>query len=296
MSRLTLTKSHPCVQLAHLYEHMFVDAARDVFRQHGCYSFLDYAINGEAYDSGVIKIFIETYHKKASQLLQEVRTIDINLDQYDADIPAVSRAFFQIAAEEPELIYVRDADMMLQELATFHRTPWRDAHETAAQNISDLAITPTTNNDVMYATNQPAAPTKPIEVVFAFTETDTKLLTLWGKLAQFLGFEIGQRIAWLCGAYFADMTFDETGTNCRIILRASPLAQPHISLEKLIEITEQTATEIAAPVVMESFLTAFGNTSSDYAPALRDATHISVRYGNSVQAVSPNALRANRTI
>ena len=54
MKHLAIVKYHPCAQLAHLYEHLFVTAVADCLYHHRQYNLLGYAPNGTTYDSGVI--------------------------------------------------------------------------------------------------------------------------------------------------------------------------------------------------------------------------------------------------
>ena len=67
MKHFTLVKHHPCTQLAHLYEHLFVTTVADYLYRHGQYKLLDYALNGATYDSGVIILSLRNVTQKHQQ-------------------------------------------------------------------------------------------------------------------------------------------------------------------------------------------------------------------------------------
>ena len=45
MKRITMVKHHPCTQLAHLYEHMFLATAVEFMYQQGQYQLIDYMLD-----------------------------------------------------------------------------------------------------------------------------------------------------------------------------------------------------------------------------------------------------------
>lgn len=79
MKYFTIVKYHPCVQLAHAYEHLFVSTITEYLYQHNRYKLLDYSLNGETYESGIIVINGECYNNESEKLLNNIATMKADL-------------------------------------------------------------------------------------------------------------------------------------------------------------------------------------------------------------------------
>lgn len=123
MKHFTLVKHHPCTQLAHLYEHLFIATVADQLYRHGQYKLLDYALNGTTYDSGAIIISAEYYNKASMELLKGFATMKADLGKAPCHLP-ISRALSQITAEESEAIFVGDIAMIIDNLKMLSDQPW----------------------------------------------------------------------------------------------------------------------------------------------------------------------------
>ena len=100
MKYFTIVKYHPCVQLAHAYEHLFVSTVTEYLYQHNRYKLLDYSLNGETYESGVIVINGECYNNESEKLLNNIATMKADLESEKSGYLPVAQAISQIGAED----------------------------------------------------------------------------------------------------------------------------------------------------------------------------------------------------
>lgn len=145
MKAFTLVKHHSCVQLGHLYEHIFAASVKSTMQNSSCYKYLDYALQGTTHDnSGIIEIECEFYTDKAAQLSHAISTIsaDINPD-------SIAIALRQILAEEKRLLYVDNKEAIMSGLQELETTPWKIAEsidsidtKTFRSNKDPLYLTP----------------------------------------------------------------------------------------------------------------------------------------------------------
>ena len=134
MKYFTLVKHHPCEQLAHLYEHLFVSTITEYLYSHGQYKLLDYSLNGETYESDIVMICGECYNTEAEYLLENIANMKVSLsDKNPGHIP-VSQAMSQLYAEESQKLFVKDPDMIIRELELLDNKPW--------QNLDSVDILP----------------------------------------------------------------------------------------------------------------------------------------------------------
>ena len=201
MKHFTLAKYHPCAQLSHLCEHLFVATVADYLYCHEQYKLLDYALNGATYGSGVIIISAKCYNKTSAELLQDLAAMKADFGEAPFYLPT-SRALSQIIAEEPEVIFIGDVDTIIGELRLLDDQPW--------QELDSVELLPKDAHrnkkllDLIYVTDQPAAKLRKIKLQLQFSNQSIELRILWRELVHFLNLSIGQKVCQEFGAYFAD--------------------------------------------------------------------------------------------
>lgn len=206
MKHLTLVKQHPCVQLAHLYEHMFMRSINELFYSNGAFKNLDYSARGVAYEQGgIIIIYIDLYTEKARSLSHRLEDLFID---YGANKLHLSTEILRIMTEEDyELEFDledinRDDGPLLQELDKLHQLPWQhlDQLDIIDSKSIQLAKSPIT------LTNYPQA--KPEEVLVAI-EINNKyhhLAAVFSELSRIMLFTISFRLCSNYGLYEDDIT------------------------------------------------------------------------------------------
>lgn len=121
MQRFTLIKQHPSVQLAHLYEHLFCDAAKSFLYRQGLFKYLDFSLYGTTYEQGgIIEIDAEGFTSNAQTSLQALTDLKILLED-----EALHVAFRQIAAEEDYLLASRSHEAVKYELSLLNNIKWQ---------------------------------------------------------------------------------------------------------------------------------------------------------------------------
>ena len=238
MKHFTLVKHHPCTQLAHLYEHLFVTTVADYLYRHGQYKLLDYALNGATYDSGVIIISAECYAKTSAKLLQELAMMKTDFGKAPFYLP-ISRALSQIIAEEPEAIFIGDVDTIIGELRLLDDQPWQDLDsvELLPKDVhGDKKLL-----DLMYTTDQPAVKPRPCEHGFC--------------LVRFLNLSIGQKVCQEFGNYFTDESVKDSANSTTVvsIFLVNSHILPATKIEEIAASVKHTLETITMPEVLQRF-------------------------------------------
>lgn len=261
MKHFAIVKYHPCVQLAHLYEHLFVGTVSEVLYQQGQYKFLDYAINGETYESGVIIISAESYTATTQHFLEQLTTIKIDLGEDKSGYMPATRALSQLISEEPLALFVGDADKIIHELKKLDLEPWQNLDDVQ-QLPPKTPVQPETNS-LIYTVDQPAKPPHEVILRFAYVDYETELLTLWHQFTHFLSLSIGQKICHDFHAYFSrsavKLETDSAVLECTFLL--NPLAHPNTNPEDILPVARNILSELSADDIRNRFIKYLQNTS-----------------------------------
>lgn len=252
MKHFTLVKYHPCIQLAHLYEHLFVTTVADYLYRHGQYKLLDYALNGATYDSGVIIISAECYAKTSAKLLQDLATMKTDFGEAPFYLP-ISRALLQIIAEEPEAIFIGDVDTIIGELRLLDDQPWQDLDsvELLPKDVhGDKKLL-----DLMYTTDQPAVKPRKIKLQLHLSDPSIELRMLWRELVRFLNLSIGQKVCQEFGTYFTDESVKDSANSTTVvsIFLVNSHILPAIKIEEIAASVKHTLETITMPEVLQRF-------------------------------------------
>jgi len=266
MKYFTFVKYHPCEQLAHIYEHLFVSTITEYLYSHSQYKLLDYSLNGETYESGIVMICGECYNTEAEHLLENIANMKVSLSDKNPGHMPVSQAMSQLYAEESQKLFVKNPDMIIRELELLDNKPWR--------NLDSVDILPknTTNDkdltDLIYETDQPADKKPILKLQLQVDNQPVELRVLWRELARFISLSIGQKICRDFGVYYSKESVknNDTSVISTSIFSVSPHAQ-EIDMKEVAAIAKQTLTKVTSSNVLERFsdyLTSLSYTENPY--------------------------------
>lgn len=266
MKYFTLVKYHPCEQLARIYEHLFVSTITEYLYSHSQYKLLDYSLNGETYESGIVMIYGACYSTETEYLLENIANMKVSLsDKNPGHIP-VSQAMSQLYAEESQKLFVKDPDMIIRELELLDNEPW--------QNLDSVDILPnkTTNDksltDLIYETDQPADKKPILKLQLQIDNQPVELRVLWRELARFISLSIGQKICRDFGVYYSKESVKNNDTS--VMFTSIFSVNPHdreISMKEIAAITKQTLAKVTSSNVLNRFsdyLTSLSYTENPY--------------------------------
>lgn len=285
MKHFALIKHHPCTQLARLYEHLFVSAITGYLYNHGQYKLLDYSLNGETYESGIVMICGECYSTETEYLLENIANMKVSLsDKNPGHIP-VSQAMSQLYAEESQKLFVKDPDVIIRELELLDNKPWR--------NLDSVDILPnkTTNNksltDLIYETDQPADKKPVLKLQLQIDNQPVGLRVLWCELARFTSLSIGQKICRDFGVYYSKESVKNNDTSVMFtsIFSVSPHAQK-VNLKEVAATAKQALNKIITSNALNRFSDYLSSLSYTNNPcAAPDSCQIAREFGIIIGAV-----------
>lgn len=266
MKYFTIVKYHPCVQLAHAYEHLFVSTVTEYLYQHNRYKLLDYSLNGETYESGVIVINGECYNNESEKLLNNIATMKADLGSEKSGYLPVAQAISQIGAEEPNMLYIGNPERVIKELKKLNTKSWK-----SIDSVSLLPDTKAANEDIVdliYTTNQLSNVNSPLELNIEIKDQPMGICALWYELARFIGLSVGQKICHNFSTYFSGEHVNNDGATMTYTATFSVNrhSQPEISLEEVTLLSRKTINEIITPNVLMRFSTYLSSVSYSHNP------------------------------
>lgn len=252
MKYFALIKHHPCTQLAHLYEHLFISTITEYLYSHGQYKLLDYSLNGETYESGIVIICGECYSTEAEYLLENIANMKVSLSDKNPGYIPVSQAMSQLYAEESQKLFISDPDMIIRELELLDNKPW--------QNLDSVDILPknTTSNkdltDLIYETDQPADKKPVLKLQLQIDNQPVELRVLWRELARLISLSIGQKICRDFDVYYSKESVknNDTSVISTSIFSVSPHAQK-VNLKEVAATAKQALTKVTSSNVLNRF-------------------------------------------
>lgn len=266
MKYFTIVKYHPCIQLAHAYEHLFVSTVTEYLYQHNRYKLLDYSLNGETYESGVIVINGECYNNESEKLLNNIATMKADLGSEKSGYLPVAQAISQIGAEEPNMLYIGNPERVIKELKKLNTKSWK-----SIDSVSLLPDTKAANEDIVdliYTTNQLSNVNSPLELNIEIKDQPMGICALWYELARFIGLSVGQKICHNFSTYFSGEHVNNDGATMTYTATFSVNrhSQPEISLEEVTLLSRKTINEIITPNVLMRFSTYLSSVSYSHNP------------------------------
>jgi len=248
MRHFTLIKYHPCVQLAHLYEHLVTMAVNQRLYTQNTFKYLDYSVNGATDRDGLITLDVEVYTSQSDQLTPTFfQDTSINLSVGSRELPI---ALQQIIAEEPYRLYIADTDDMLRELTALHRQHW-ELSPTSIKRNSQPSVTP----DCIYMTDQLKVPTDLIKISYILNDSTPELTILHNIFSRFLLLSVTDQLIYQFGYYGKNIAIQPNQTSA--VLLTSDDTAIAVNLGRLTTIIRNTIKKLTTPEILHRFITSF---------------------------------------
>jgi hypothetical protein len=181
MQKLILIKYARSVQLAHLYEHLFLAQVNQLFHDNNLFLRLDYSVAGATYHSGIVTVDTEAYTPAAQDLLAQLSGLDIVFNEQ-----SLSAGFTQLLAEVEEPVGSLGYDKVQQALVDLHEQPWQDVDKLEFLDAQKIRRTP---YPVYIGEGKPLKARK-LQITFfldsSLVKSHRELLPLFQEIAWFM--------------------------------------------------------------------------------------------------------------
>ena len=248
MRHFTLIKYHPCVQLAHLYEHLVTMAVNQRLYTQNAFKYLDYSVNSATNRDGLITVDVEVYTTQPDRLTPTFfQDTSINLSVSSRELPI---ALQQIIAEEPYRLYIADTDDVLRELTALHRQHWELSPVLIKRNNQ-----PSATLDCIYMTDQLKVPTDLIKISYILNDSTPELTILHNIFSRFLLLSVTGQLIYQFGYYGKNIAIQPNQTSA--VLLTSDDTAIAVNLGRLTTIIRNTIKKLIVPEVLRRFITSF---------------------------------------
>lgn len=252
MQKIILIKTHPSIQLAHLYEHLYCTRLKELFYEHGLYKYLDFAMSGTTFDhGGLVEIDIELYTPKAIALGSELQHQKISPDQ-----TSISTTFTQILAEEEFPVNTTGLDNVSDTLLALDQLPW--------QHIDDFDVldakTSKQQKKPVYIDYSHHLPTRKITTKLLlnqeFTVQHRELIPLFRHLAKLITFTVQDQLSLMHGYYYDEVSFHSKvhRTYLQAILKVANLNNDTVDLERDIKHSKHIVNKLRSTGAFDRLL------------------------------------------
>ena len=129
--------------IAHIYEHIFVNALDNFFMSKKLFRYLDYQIDARAYFNGLVYINIDLFSEEAMALETEIPKIKVDTSESEID-----GALWQILAEFRSRLWSTEGQIE-KHIQTLAKQPWVDIKDFDVTNIANL-YSKTTEEDIEF--------------------------------------------------------------------------------------------------------------------------------------------------
>jgi hypothetical protein len=242
MKNITLIKQHSCIQLGHLYEHLFMRRVDDLFREHKLYRNLDYSTYGTTFHgSGIISIDIDLYTPEALALETKITDLKIEFGDHNRNI---SLELMRIIVEEAYGIYIGDKKMILTELKSLDTQPWQ--HLDQITQLDTRTIRRKTMP--IYETNTRAPKPRTMHLILSldkkFASEHRTLLPLFNVVGRMAVLSIERKIGATFGGYGGELHSKAKPITVTHELFFSPDVATEIDMDKILELQQEVTKEV----------------------------------------------------
>jgi len=201
MKNAILTKHHPSVQLAHLYEHLFVMRVNELLNQRGLFKWIDYTLNGTTYEQGgVITIDFRAYNDDAEAFLAEMMDIRLQFDESQ-----ITKALMQLHAEEYYEFNQASRESIVKSLKDIDEMQWQSLDELTVLDTKDLKR----KNTPLHLTNvearRPITTKVSLEFSEQYADADPLVKAMFNVVARAILMTATYNIAKNTGSYSYQM-------------------------------------------------------------------------------------------
>ena len=249
MKNLLFVKQHPCVQLGHLYEHLFVRRINEFFYAKQLYKTLDYSASGTTFDEGgVILVDVYLYSDEAKKYKNELENLSI---EFGIENDNVTTAALRITAEEHTQLYIADTKKVLSELQTLDAMPWL--------NIDNVRYIDTRStrrkNAPLYLTNHQQKKPRQLSITLECSRPLEALeRALYTMLGRTLLFTISDKLAYHYGLYVKQISNDPKKMSPKTVLLVPSWRSNDIATNKAAQIAKEAASAFSSDATIKRFI------------------------------------------
>jgi hypothetical protein len=201
MINKTLIKSHPTVQLGHLYEHLFLCSVNRSLYEQNLFKYIDYAAHGATYEEGgIIVVDIDAYTEESKQLIEHIELTRI---KFGEDNSLVTLGLLQIVAEKPNKLHVEDKAGLLEGLQLLDSQFWQQLDNVGMLDTKSARR----NSSTIYLTDEHQSTPRKLSLSLrlddSFARSNRMLMPLFYVLARVFCLTMSDRLAWKYGAYMS---------------------------------------------------------------------------------------------
>ena len=197
MKNTILIKHHSSVQLAHLYEHLFLIKANELLNQRGLFKWVDFTLNGTTFEQGgVISVDFKTYNDMAADCLPDILKLRLEFDE-----PLIAKALMQIHAEELYELKAGSLAVIKKQLGVIDSMEWQSLDELKIWNAKGIKRTSYPLHLTRVESETPVTTKVSLELNQGFSDKDPLNLALFNIMARFILITATYDIAKETGSY-----------------------------------------------------------------------------------------------
>jgi hypothetical protein len=197
MHNIILIKHHPSVQLAHLYEHLFLMDANELLNSRGLFKWLDFTLSGTTYEQGgTVAIEFKTYNDQAKECISDLRNIKPNFSE-----PRVNKALMQLHAEEYYQLKASNIEVIIKELKAMDEMKWESLDELNVINTRSIRRKQTPLHATRQADDQPITTVLSLEIDTRVVEADPLALAIFTIASRMILLTANYKIVTETGSY-----------------------------------------------------------------------------------------------
>ncbi len=239
MKSVILVKQHPCIQLAHLYEHLFMRAVNEFFYEKGLYKIIDYDARGITFDEGGI-IIADIVLYNADSMVHASQLAELRIDFGDGNVN-ISKELMKILAEEPWQLYVADDAAVMSELHKLDEMQW--------QLIDDLEVidsrTIRRKSAPMYLTDKHQTKPRILSITLkAGGDLDSLSAGLFSLAARIALFTVSGKISYHYGLYDGELKNTVQKPSVKSELLVASMVASNVDAVQVVEFSLKVLNEM----------------------------------------------------
>lgn len=238
MKNIILIKFCNNIQLAHLYEHLFIKSINDLFYSNGLLKFLDYSLSGTTYNNGIIAVDCILYINDTKNLIAQIKLLQIDLG---INNNLVDIALNQIIAEESFKIHVTNKDKLLNSLIELDKTPWENIEKLEIFNMKTARVKP----DPIYLTKVPQKITRKLRISLILDDIhNNDILPLYSFLSQIIMFTLINKLTWHEGMYSSTEMSMNKNLRFDCYLDAHRMISKSINIDEVLQMSKSVLNDL----------------------------------------------------
>ncbi len=246
MKNIVLIKQHPCVQLGHLYEHLFLRAVNEFFYRQGLYKALDYAAHGTTFEEGgVITVDIELYSDEAVAQTSAIEQLHIDFGDENKN---VLLALYQIGAEEEWTVGITDGQKVLDELILLDQQRWQSIDELT---VIDTRTIRRKNPPIYLTVDRQPKPRKLHVSLKHDKELNALQAALFNSVSRVLLLTVTNKIVEQYGFYAGELRGTPSPLSVTSELLVFPILWKDIDIDEVLISAEKVLNQMITPTTIE---------------------------------------------